>query len=149
MTLHAAFFGQAFKDAEVKESKSGSRYGTLLATVPNGQDDEGRDQHLFIRVLAFQENVDELAKIKRNDKVYAEGTLSVAIYQSDKGPRPDLTLKTHYVRRAQIGKDKQKRTDPSGTPSFAGSVYSREKPQIQVIDRFDLDDPLPNWGGRQ
>ena len=149
MTLHAAFFGQAFKDCEVKESKGGSRYATVLAVMPNGQDAEGKDQNLFIRVLAFQENVDELAKIKRNDKVYAEGTLSVAIYQSDKGPRPDLTLKAHHVRRAQIGKDKQKRTDSGGTPSFAGSVYSREKPQIQGIDRFDFDDPLPNWGGRQ
>jgi hypothetical protein len=72
MTLHSAFYGQAFKDAEVKESKSGSRYASVLATTPNGQDEHGKDQNLFVRVLAFAENVDELAKIKRNDRVYAE-----------------------------------------------------------------------------
>jgi Single-strand binding protein family len=143
MTLHAACYAQAFKDAEVKESKSGTQYGSLLVTVPNGTDEEGRDQHLFIRLLAFQENVDELAKIKRNDRCYAEGVLSVSIYQSDKGPRPDLTLKAHHIRRSAIGKVRPKREpDQGGTPSFADPV-TRHRPPIQGRDSFDLNDALP------
>jgi single-stranded DNA-binding protein len=138
MSLHAAFYRQAFRDAEVKSSKSGSRYGTLLATVPNGQDEEGRDQHLFIRLLAFQENGEELAKIKRGDRVYAEGALEVGIYHSDKGARPDLTLKAHHVRRTAIGKDRPKR-DPAEPSGHA----HREKPHVQGMDRFELDDALP------
>jgi hypothetical protein len=30
MTLHSALYGAAFKDAEVKESKSGNRYGGIM-----------------------------------------------------------------------------------------------------------------------
>lgn len=133
MTLHAAFYGQAFKDAEVKESKSGSQYGSALITVPNGTDEEGRDQHLFIRLLAFQENVGEIAKIKRGDRCYAEGVLSVSIYQSDKGPRPDLTLKAHHVRKTAIGKDRPKRETDSKS-SFAGEVYEPRR-TVQVTER--------------
>jgi Single-strand binding protein family len=153
MTLQAAVYGQAFKDAEVKESKSGSQYGSALITVPNGTDEEGRDQHLFIRLLAFQENVAELAKVKRNDRVYAEGVLSISIYQSDKGPRPDLTLKAHHVRRTQIGRDKPKRErepEHAGAPvtasSFAGPspyAHQRPKPQVQGLDRFDFNEEIP------
>jgi hypothetical protein len=153
LSLYAALYGAAFKDAEVKESKSGSQYGSALITVPNGTDEEGRDLHLFIRLLAFAENVEELAKIKRGDRCYAEGVLSVAIYVSDKGPRPDLTLKAHHVRRTQIGKDRPKRERepdhagaPVSRPSFAGEVYRREPNKIVGRDDFD---ELPNWGTQQ
>jgi hypothetical protein len=135
MSLHSAFYGQAFKDSEIKTSKIGSQYGSVLVTVPNGQDEEGRDQHLFVRLLVFQDNVEELAKIKRNDRVYAEGALSVAIYQSDKGPRPDLTLKAHHVRRTAIGKDKPKREADRASASNTASSFvgpaTRERPQGQ------------------
>jgi single-stranded DNA-binding protein len=141
MTLHAAVYGQAFKDAEVKESKSGSQYGSALITVPNGTDEEGRDQHLFIRLLTFQENVDELGKVKRGDRLYAEGALSISIYQSDKGPRPDLTLKAHHLRQTQIGKDLPRRERESDAASvcFGGG---NQKPKAQ--DRPDYwRDELP------
>jgi single-stranded DNA-binding protein len=147
MSLHAAFYGQAFKDSEVKISKSGSQYGSVLIAVADGQDEDGKDKSLFIRLLAFQENIPELAKIKRGDRVYAEGAFSVAIYQSEKGPRPDLTLKAHHVRRTAIGKDKPKRETSENhsaiTPSSFAGPRVRERPEIQGRDRFDFNDELP------
>ena len=109
MTLHSTFYGSAFKDAEVKESKSGNRYAAAVIAVPNGSDDEGHDQNLFIKVLAFQEFAEELAKLKKGDRAYCEGSLDVKVWTSDKGPHPDLTLKAHHVRRTAIGKDRPKR----------------------------------------
>ena len=106
--IHSAFYGTARRDAEIKASKSGSKYATALLAVPNGADDEGHDQFLFVKVVAFQEFTDELGKLKHKDRCYAEGALDVKVWNSEKGPRPDLTLKAHYVRRTAIGKDRPK-----------------------------------------
>jgi single-stranded DNA-binding protein len=140
MTLHAACYGMAHKDAEIKRAKSGNRYGTLTLSVPNGQDDEGREQHLFIRLIAFSEHVDELAKITNGDRVYAEGSLSVGIWQGEKGPRPDVTLKAHHVRRTAIGKNKPKRElEQDHCPA-----EQRQRERQRVLGRDDFgSDPLP------
>jgi single-stranded DNA-binding protein len=140
MTLHAACYGQAYKDAEIKSAKSGNSYGTLTLAVANGQDDEGREQHVFIRLICFQEHVYELAKIKKGDRVYAEGSLTVGIWQGDKGPRPDLSLKAHHVRRTAIGKDKPKRErEQDHSPA---EPHQRERQRVMGRDDFG-GDPLP------
>ena len=132
MTLPCAFYGAAFKDAEVKESKSGNHYLTALIAVSNGTDDEGHDQHLFVKVIAFGEFAPELGKLKRNDRAYCEGTLDVRVWTSDKEPRPDLNLKAYFVRRTAIGKDKPKR-ESQGEPSCAGPPSHRNR--IDAIAR--------------
>ena len=38
--IQAAFYGTAFTDCEMKESKKGSEYATLLALTSNGADEQ-------------------------------------------------------------------------------------------------------------
>ena len=147
MTLHSAFYGAAFKDAEVKESKSGNRYATALIAVPNGTDDEGHDQNLFIRVLAFHEFADELAKLKRGDCAFCEGSLDVKVWTSDKGPRPDLTLKAYHVRRTAIGRDRPKREIENYGKGTPAARAPKGKNDFEFDD--NVDDLMPELGSAE
>jgi single-stranded DNA-binding protein len=106
MSLHSALYGTAIRDGEVKESKSGSIYGTVSVITPNGVDDTGKEIGQFVKIFAFKEDTPEIAKIKKGDRVYAEGQLTASIWESDKGPKVDLTLKAFHIRKTAIGKAK-------------------------------------------
>jgi hypothetical protein len=153
MSLQAAFYGAAFRDGESRESKSGSKYGTLLAIVPNGSDENGNESTVMVRVLAFQDNVEELAKLKAWDRVYVEGNLTIKIWEGEKGPRPDLTLRANFVRRTQIGRkpDRSPKPEPEHfvnaingadrLPAFLGPPPREPR---KIVGRDDFNDRLDN-----
>jgi single-stranded DNA-binding protein len=109
MSLHSALFGTAIRDGEVRESKAGNFYGTVLVAIPNGTNDDGKDISQFVKIFAFKEDTPEIAKIKKGDRVYAEGNLTASTWESDKGPKVDLTLKAFHIRKTAIGKDRPRR----------------------------------------
>jgi hypothetical protein len=81
MTMHAAIYGAAFRDAEVRESKAGSKYASVLAIVPNGTDEARNDTTIMIRIMAFHDNIERLSQVKAQDKLYAEGRMSCKVYE--------------------------------------------------------------------
>ncbi len=109
MSLHSALYGTAVRDGEVKQAKSGSSYGVVTVAIPNGTDDNGKDVSQFVKIFAFKEDAPEIAKIKKGDRLYAEGNLAASIWESEKGAKVDLTLKAFHIRKTQIGKDRAKR----------------------------------------
>ena len=50
--IQAAFYGTAFTDCEMKESKKGSKYATLLALTSNGADENGNELSLMVKLLS-------------------------------------------------------------------------------------------------
>jgi single-stranded DNA-binding protein len=117
-----------------------------MASIDNGTDAEGKEQSLVIKLVVFSDLVEEARKLKRGDRAYFEGTAGqIKIWESERGPRPDIQIKLHHLRRTQIGKDRPKRETDSKTSS-AGSVYEphrRQAPAVQGRDRFDFDDEIP------
>jgi single-stranded DNA-binding protein len=141
MTLHASFYGAVFKDAEVKESKSGNRYASVLIAVPNGTDAEGREQSLFLKVFAFQELTDEAASLRRGDRAYIEGTLDAKIWQSERGPKLDLTVKASHLRKTRTAKDKASRSQSFAPKNPAIALHhTRQAPQAQGRDDYWRDE---------
>ena len=146
MTLHCAGYAAVIKDAEIRQSKSGSAYANIMVSIDNGTDAEGKETNLVLRLVVFSDLVEEARKLKKADKCYFEGSANrIKVWESDRGPRPDIQIKLHHLRRTQIGKDRPKRETDSKTSFGSGGVYqhTRERPPIQGRDRFDFDDEIP------
>jgi single-stranded DNA-binding protein len=60
MTLHAAVYGTAIRDVELRESKSGNRFATLTVASPNGQDQNGKDISQFVKIVVFNEHIHDV-----------------------------------------------------------------------------------------
>ncbi len=150
MSIQSAIIATVLRDPEIKESKSGSRYANLIAICDGEKDKDGREQSLFVRLLVFSDQVAEAEKLRKGDRLYAEGALNASVYTGGEKPALNLTLKCHYLRKSQIGQHRPRRereTDQGGSPAFLASP-SREKPRIVGRDDFAFD-ALPDWGGRQ
>jgi single-stranded DNA-binding protein len=154
--IEAATWGIAVKDDEVRESKAGNAFGIANLAVNEGKtDDNGKEVSTYLKVLLFGALASEASKVAKGDKCYTEGTLSVSIYQHETGPRLDLSIRAFKFEKTGIGKNRPRRTEvdrnsdaprlTDGVPSFAGTVYSREKPRIQGLndDRDYRRDELP------
>jgi single-stranded DNA-binding protein len=146
MTLHCAGYGAVIKDPEIRESKSGSEYANILVSIDNGADAEGKELTLVLKLFVFSDLVEEARKLKKADRCYFEGSANqIKIWESDKGPKPDIQIRLHHLRRTATGKDKPKREREPDQSNGANAAYSsaRERPQVQGRDRFDFDDRLP------
>src|SRR5262249_24222675 len=124
MTLHCAGYAAVIKDPEIRQAKSGSDYPNIMVSIDNGVDAEGKEQSLVIKLVVFSDLVEEVRKRKKADRCYFEGTAGqIKIWESDRGPRPDIQIKLHHLRRTQIGKDRPKRETDSKTSFGSGDVY--------------------------
>jgi hypothetical protein len=165
MALHTAFFGTAIKDCEAKESKNGTRYANILVATSNGNDAEGAEERLIVKLAIFGDLIEEAVQIRRDDRLYCEGTATVSVFLSQKGPRPSVNIVAHHLRRPRIGEMRPKFAlvkdyqppQPDAThfasaltaetaPAFLSRppdilAHRREKPL--VMGRDDPNDQLP------
>jgi Single-strand binding protein family len=149
MSLQCAGYAAVIKDPEIRQSKSGSEYANILVSIDNGTDADGKETNLVLKLIAFSYLVDEARKLKKLDRAYFEGTANqIKIWESDRGPKPDIQIKLHHLRRTQIGRDKPKRerepehaSAPVTASNFARPPYQREKPGIVGLD--DFNDRMP------
>jgi single-stranded DNA-binding protein len=107
--IESAIYGSATRDGEIKQSKSGNNYGVVQLAVREGQDENGKEQFSYVKVMIFNDGMDEVLKIKKSDRVYCEGALEAKIWESDKGPKVDLTLRAFFLRKTGIGKERPRR----------------------------------------
>ena len=142
--IEACFTARIVSDPENKISAAGNAWTRFNVAIGEGDDAQ------FCQVRIFGDVAAKLSgQIVKGSKVYCEGRLKLDKWEKDGQHRSGISLAAWRCDLiAQIGKNKPpRRTDTSGTPSFAGTVYQREAPKIIGLD--DFDDPLPNWGGRQ
>jgi hypothetical protein len=120
--------------------------------LPGETDREGRQKSQYLAVLAFGDDANILATVKKGDAVYAEGALHVSLYEAEgKPPSINLMLKSHFIRRSAIG-DRKPPREKAGIRRLAESAFKLEphrREPNRVVGRFDFDDPLPDWGARQ
>ena len=67
--IQAAVYGTAYTDYEMKESKKGSKYATLLALTSNGADENGDKSSLMVKLLVFADHLEEAQSIKKDDRM--------------------------------------------------------------------------------
>jgi single-stranded DNA-binding protein len=137
--IESAFWGSATKDGEVRESKSGNSFGIINVAVNEGkQDDAGKDVVTYLKVLLFGQLASKAGEIKRGDRCYTEGTLSAGIWQSQDGPRLDLSIRAFRFERTGIGKQRPRRENGhEAAPDFSQPAQRPGRSQ------FDLDDEIP------
>jgi single-stranded DNA-binding protein len=152
MSLNCAGYGAVIKNPEIRQSKTGSEYANILVSIDNGVDADGKETTLVLKLIVFSDLVEEARKLKKSDRAYFEGTAGqIKIWESDRGPKPDIQIRLHHLRRTQIGKDKPK---PEGSKGIAGRQLSegtfraephrREKPYVVGrSDPADFEDRLP------
>jgi single-stranded DNA-binding protein len=103
--IDCAFYAVVGRDPERKTSKNGRTYLRLNVRAGNG------DAAVWVSVMAFND-VDELAeRLKKDSKVYIEGTITAdAWIDRDGKARPNLNVMTwHCVETHRIGRNKPKR----------------------------------------
>jgi single stranded DNA-binding protein len=146
--LEVACWGTLGKDPETRISKAGNSFCVLSVGVAVGHDDQDRDVLQWLKAVCFKEVAETIAaRATKGSKVYLEGALTIGEYTTKEGEkRTSLDVRAWRVdlvgASGSLGKNRPKRTDQGGTPSFAGSVYQREKPGI--VGRHDFhSDALP------
>ena len=148
-SIECAFFGSAGKPIELKTSKAGNAWASLSIGVETGDTrEDGSAQLEWIKVSVFGAQAESLAgKVEKGTRLYIEGNLRVERWQTSEGEQK-FTLsvaasKCERVGTSAIGRNKPRReAPPSSVPSYAGSVYERERPKIQGFND-DLNDALP------
>lgn len=128
MTIDAAFNGVLGKDPERKVSKSGRDYLRLNVRAGSG------DGAQWLGVLLFSD-VDELAeRLKRDSKVYIEGSITVdAWIDRDGKARASLNVMSwNCVETHRIGRNRPKRerkpANKTSATAATGSFHSDEIP---------------------
>jgi single-stranded DNA-binding protein len=111
--IEIAAFCNVAKDGELRTSQAGNAYGLVtLMTSSGNTDDQGRDIPAFLKCLAFGETATAAANLRKGQKVYVEGVMSVGIWQpADGGPKLDLSVKCSKLEPTQIGRNKPKREE--------------------------------------
>lgn len=112
--IEAALWGNATRDAEIRESKAGNEFAIVnLMTQDGTTDADGKPNAVFVKVLAFSQFVATARSIKRGDRVYTEGQLQPSIWRTNDGePRLDLTIKAFTLLKTGIGKNRPPRDGP-------------------------------------
>ena len=93
--IEMAFFGQAFADAEAKESRRG-KYATIIVSTDNS-DEAGDPSSLMVRLVAPIGLMDEAMTIKKGDRIYCEGAASIGVWHTPRGAEPSVSVKVHHL----------------------------------------------------
>jgi single-stranded DNA-binding protein len=120
MTIDCAFFGFLAADAEQRTSQAGKPWARLRVGV-------GKDEQIqWVSVAVFGKAAEAAAKLKKGDRCYVEGTISINSWTgSDGTERHGLSVaafkwvRTHAIGR---GRDKPQRdsTGQDQAPAAAG-----------------------------
>jgi single-stranded DNA-binding protein len=128
MSVDCAFYAVVGRDPELKTSKNGRPYLRLNVRAGNG------DAAVWIAVMAFND-VEALAeRLKKDSKVYVEGTITAdAWIDRDGKARASLNVMTwHCVETHRIGRNKAKRKPavdkPRSPPARRNDFPSDEIP---------------------
>lgn len=117
MTIEAAFFGFLSADAEQRTSPAGKPWVRLNVGV-------GKDETLqWVSVAVFGKAAEKAAGLKKKDRVYIEGNLSLRSWRgSDGTERHGLSVASFKCEPThRIGRNKPKREDRrDAAPSPAG-----------------------------
>ncbi len=86
-------------------------------------------------LAVFGDDVAALADLSAGARLYAEGNLTVSIYEKAGEQRPSINIACSYCRLAQIGRAKPK--------AAAGKRHPRSQHEAPINDRPAFDDDLP------
>jgi single-strand DNA-binding protein len=114
--IETAFEGTLGRDVELKTSRSGKPYASLALAVATGKTDDGSDVTTWIRATCFKELAEEIAAtVKKGDRVYVEGTLTLDTWQASNGEqRTGLNCAAWRCKPlGLIGERKPKSSKPS------------------------------------
>ena len=159
--IEAGFFGSLGREVELRTSKSGKPWASLLIAVETGEEDaDGHTKAQWIKVAVFGENAERLAGAAKGTRLYVEGTLKQEEWKDkdgfDKHGLSVAAWKCEKVGSSAIGRNRPKiekkfeQTEPAPyvrnasasitASSFAGPAM-REKPRVQGLD--DFEDRMP------
>lgn len=101
MIFKTTIMGNAGSDAELKESKSGTKFATVsVGTTEKWTDKEGKEQEktTWVRLTVFGKSAESFAaRIKKGMIVYAEGKIQASAYiKEDKAQASlEMTVETY------------------------------------------------------
>jgi single-stranded DNA-binding protein len=130
--IDAAFFGVLGRDAERKTSKAGREYLRLNVRVGNG------DEAQWVSVLAFNDVAELAERLRKDARIYVEGTLSAdAWLDRDGKPRVKLNVMSwRCFETHRIGRNRPKHREDDR----ADTISPRSEPNGGRSLRDDLDD---------
>lgn len=137
MTMHASIHGRCAFDPKERETKSGKPMTTCRIAVDVTPGNATDEETLWLDVLAFGDQAETLARVRKGESVSAIGRVSKGKYTDRNGETreswsmiPESILTTRSARPGQ-------RRKATGTKAT--------KPDLQAPD---FDDPLPVFAGR-
>lgn len=116
MSIDCAFFGFLAADAEARTSQAGKQWVRLRVGV--GKD----DAVVWVGVAVFGKAVEVAAELKKQDRVYVEGSIKLDTWRGNDGAeRHGLAVSSFKIEKThQIGKNrprKQEQPAPTSTPA--------------------------------
>lgn len=151
--LECAFEGVLGRDPELRQSKAGKPFASLALAVVTGKGEEGGDLTTWVRTTCFGETAVEIAAaVKKGDRVYVEGSLTVSQWNDAHGEvRHGLNVAAWKVKPlGLIGERKPKSSKPAtstlarkpSTRSHAGNGTASNGAESKTYDH-DFNDDLP------
>jgi single-stranded DNA-binding protein len=106
--IEIACWATVIRDGEQKTSAAGNAYGTVTLSADSGHaDDQGKPLPAFIKVFGFGELAPIAASLRRGDRAYVEGSLSVGLWHPETGPaKLDLSVRAFKLQKTGIGKSR-------------------------------------------
>ena len=135
--IDCAFYGFCAADAEARTSEAGKPWTRMRVGVGKGDDIQ------WVGVAVFGHAAEEAASLKKADKVYVEGRLTLDSWRGQDGvERHGLSVAAFKCERThQIG-----RSRPSRDRDDHASDHHGNKPQASGGAPFEDDVPFaPEW----
>jgi single-stranded DNA-binding protein len=129
MSIECAFSGFMAADAERRTSQAGKAWTRLRVGV--GKDDDVQ----WVSVAVFGKYVEAAAELKKADKVYIEGTISLNTWKGGDGvERAGLSVaawkceQTHLIGRNKPKRETTSKLERARKPAGANTFYNDEIP---------------------
>lgn len=134
MSIDAAFFGFLAADAERRTSRAGKPWTRLRVGV--GKDDAVQ----WVQVAVFGAAADVAGKLKKQDRIYIEGTLRLDTWTDGKGAeRHGLSVAAFKCEQThRIGRNRPKRQ-----ATRQSAAASPDAPESRSAPDSGLDDEIP------
>jgi single-stranded DNA-binding protein len=106
--IEVACWAMVTRDGERKTSAAGNAYGMVTLSSDSGHaDEQGKPLSAFIRVFGFGELAPVAASLRRGDRAYLEGSLSLGIWQPETGPaKLKLSVRASRLEKTAIGRSR-------------------------------------------
>lgn len=139
MTIECAFFGFLARDAEPRTSEGGKFWVRLH--VGSGKDESVQ----WLSVAVFGKAADAAADLKKQDRVYVEGTIKLNSWRGADGTdRHGLSVAAFKCERThRIGRNRPMRK-PAKNPVQGRHKFATPKPAARsTAADVELNDPIP------